>query len=141
MLTTASRCPVCTSPEIVPVVEIPPVPIDTCRMWPSQTGARSAPKAPLSLSYCSNCSHVFNGTYDDGLADYEEEYENSQMFSPRFRQYAEHLSDQLIATYDLHQKRIVEIGGGRGDFLRILCDRGNNFGVSFGPSYRPGAGD
>jgi hypothetical protein len=51
------------------------------------------------------------------------------------------LADRLIATYQLHQKKIVEIGGGKGDFLRIICDRGNNNGVSFGPSYRPTAGD
>ena len=77
----------------------------------------------------------------DELADYEEEYENSQMFSPRFRQYSEALCDALIATYDLRQKNIIEIGGGRGEFLRILCDRGNNFGISFGPSYKPEPGD
>jgi hypothetical protein len=41
----------------------------------------------------------------------------------------------------LYGKRIVEIGGGRGDFLRIICDRGDNCGVSFGPSYRPEPGD
>jgi C-methyltransferase C-terminal domain/Methyltransferase domain len=41
----------------------------------------------------------------------------------------------------LREKEIVEIGGGRGDFLRILCDRGNNRGISFGPSYRPAASD
>src|SRR6516165_12726118 len=109
MLTSASPCPVCASPDILPVVEIPPVPIDTCRMWPSRAGAHSALKAPLILSYCGNCSHVFNRTYDDELAEaaqYEEEYENSQMFSPRFRQYAEELSDRLIESYDLHSKHI-----------------------------------
>jgi hypothetical protein len=110
-------------------------------MWPSRAGAHTARKASLVLSYCHNCSHVFNRTYDDELVDYEEEYENSQMFSPRFQQYAEELSDRLIATYDLHHKHIVEIGGGRGDFLRIICDRGNNVGVSFGPSYKPEPGD
>ena len=110
-------------------------------MWPSRAGARSARKAPLLLSYCRGCSHVFNRAYDDELVDYEEDYENSQIFSPGFRQYSEELSDELIATYDLHQKRIVEIGGGKGDFLRIICDRGNNFGVSFGPSYKPKPGD
>ena len=144
MLTSASPCPVCASPDILPVVEIPPVPIDTCRMWHSRAGAHSALKAPLILSYCGNCSHVFNRTYDDEfaeLAQYEEEYENSQMFSPRFRQYAEELSDRLIESYDLHRKHIVEIGGGKGDFLRIICDRGNNVGVSFGPSYKPEPGD
>jgi hypothetical protein len=63
------------------------------------------------------------------------------MFSPRFRRYAEELSDTLIAKYDLHHKHIVEIGGGQGDFLRIICDRGNNLGVSIGPSYRPKPND
>jgi hypothetical protein len=85
--------------------------------------------------------HVFNRAYEDELVDYEEDYENSQMFSPRFRQYAEELADQLIATYDLHHKYIVEVGGGKGDFLRMICDRGNNSGVSFGPSYKPEPND
>jgi hypothetical protein len=144
MLTLTSPCPVCTSAKVVPIVELPPVPVDTCRMWSTRAGAHSAIKAPLILSYCSDCSHVFNRTYDDELAEmaqYEEEYENSQMFSPRFRQYAEELSDELIATYGLRRKTIVEIGGGKGDFLRILCDRGDNSGVSFGPSYKPEPGD
>lgn len=140
MLASTSPCPVCASADIASVLEIPPIPIDTCRMWRSQAAARSAQKAPLILSFCSNCTHVFNRTYDDELAElahYEEEYENSQMFSRRFRQYAEELADRLITTYGLYGKRIVEIGGGRGDFLRIICDRGDNCGVSFGPSYRP----
>jgi hypothetical protein len=144
MLTLASPCPVCASPKIIAVLEIPAVPVDTCRMWSSKTRAHSAEKAPLVLSYCANCSHVFNRTYDPKLTElarYEEEYENSQMFSPRFRQYAKEQSDRLIETYHLRRKRIVEIGGGQGDFLRILCDRGDNLGVSFGPSYKPAAGD
>jgi hypothetical protein len=144
MLSLLSPCPVCASSTIASVLELPPLPIDTCRMWSSRQGARSALKAPLILSYCGDCHHVFNRTYDDELADaaqYEEEYENSQMFSPRFRQYAEELSDALIATYGLNQKNIVEIGGGRGDFLRIICERGNNSGISFGPSYKPQPGD
>jgi hypothetical protein len=95
----------------------------------------------MDLTYCENCGHLFNRCYDDDLVDYEADYENSQMFSPRFRRYAEELSDRLITTYNLYQKDIVEIGGGRGDFLRIICDRGNNNGVSFGPSYRPSIGD
>ena len=144
MLTSASPCPVCASAKITPILEMPPVPVDTCRMWTSQAGARSAQKAPLILSFCSDCRHIFNRTYVDELAElahYEEEYENSQMFSRRFQQYAEELADRLISTYGLYGKHIVEIGGGRGDFLRIICDRGNNRGVSFGPSYKPEPSD
>jgi hypothetical protein len=46
----------------------------------------------------------------------------------------------LIARHDLRYKHIVEIGGGTGDFLRIICDRGDNLGVCIGPSYSPDPG-
>ena len=138
---TSQPCIVCASPNIVPILEIPAIPTDTIRLWSSRAAACSALKARMGLTYCENCGHLFNRHYDNDLVDYETDYENSQMFSPRFHRYAEELSDRLITTYHLHQKDIVEIGGGRGDFLRIICDRGNNNGVSFGPSYRPAAGD
>jgi hypothetical protein len=138
---TSTRCVVCASADIVPILDLSALPTDTIRLWPSRSAACSARKARMSLAYCKNCGHLFNRCYDDNLVDYEVDYENSQMFSSRFRRYAEELADRLISTYQLYHKKIVEIGGGKGDFLRIICDRGNNNGVSFGPSYRPAPGD
>jgi C-methyltransferase C-terminal domain/Methyltransferase domain len=134
-------CIVCASPNIFPIFEIPTVPTDTIRLWSSRAAAHSAHKAQIGLTYCEACGHLFNRSYNDDLVDYEADYDNSQMFSPRFRRYAEELADRLITTYKLYRKDIVEIGGGRGDFLRIICDRGSNRGVCFGPSYRPSPGD
>ncbi len=105
------KCLVCASSDIQPIFEIPPIPVDTNRIWPSQKDASAAPKVAMSLVYCGDCGHVFNRNYDDDLVDYEIDYENSQMFSPRFRQYCEELSDQLITKHDLRRKNIVEIGG------------------------------
>ena len=130
-------CLVCASPNVFRVVELPPVPIDTSRLWASQADARAASKARISLAHCNNCGHVFNCSYNDDLVNYEADYENSQMFSPRFRRYTEELSDTLIERHHLRHKHIVEIGGGTGDFLRIICDRGDNLGVSIDPSYSP----
>jgi hypothetical protein len=129
-----TSCIVCDSPDVFRVVEIPPLPIDTNRLWTSRADARAAPKAPISLGHCDNCGHVFNSNYKDDLVNYEVDYENSQIFSPRFRKYVEELADTLIARHDLRHKHIVEIGGGAGDFLSIICDRGDNLGVSIGPS-------
>jgi Methyltransferase domain/C-methyltransferase C-terminal domain len=137
---TSTRCVVCASADIVPILDLSALPTDTIRLWPSRSAACSARKARMSLAYCKNCGHLFNRCYDDNLVDYEVDYENSQMFS-WFHRYAEELADRLISTYQLYNKKIVEIGGGKGDFLRIICDRGNNSGVSFGPSYRPAPGD
>ena len=138
---TSTPCIVCGSPNTDPILEIPDSPVDTIRLWRASADARSAPRAQIRVTYCEDCGHLFNGEYHDEFVSYETDYENSQMFSPRFRRYAEELSDRLITTYNLQQKDIVEIGGGRGDFLRILCDRSNNRGISFGPSYRPAPGD
>jgi hypothetical protein len=59
------------------------------------------------------------------------------MFSGRFRQYAQELSDHLIATYKLQHKYIVEVGGGQGEFLKMICERGNNVGLNIDPNCRP----
>jgi hypothetical protein len=134
-------CIICGSPNTVPMLQIPDTPVDTIRLWRAAADACSAERAEINVTCCENCGHLFNCDYHDDLVGYETDYENSQMFSPRYRRYAEELSDRLITTYSLRQKEIVEIGGGRGDFLRILCDRGNNRGTSFGPSYRPAPGD
>jgi hypothetical protein len=81
------------------------------------------------------CGHVFNATFDERLVDYDEHYEVSQMFSPRFRKFAQNLADRLVEAYDLRGADIVEIGGGKGDFLERLCAGGNSRGVSIDPSY------
>jgi SAM-dependent methyltransferase len=72
--------------------------------------------------------------------EYTQAYENSLHFSPRFQQYAESLADQLIDRYGLHRKRVVDIGCGKGDFLALLCERGENEGFGFDPSYVPDQG-
>jgi len=100
-----------------------------------------APQGQIQLAFCSQCSHVFNPSFDPAVVEYDPEYENSLFFSPLFRQYAAGLAQSLIARYDLHAKDILEIGSGSGDFLRLICDLGGNRGLGFDPSYLPTAAD
>lgn len=67
--------------------------------------------------------------------DYSHVYENSLHFSPRFQQFAETLASDLVARHDLHNKAIVEISCGKGDFLKMICRLGGNQGYGFDPSY------
>ncbi|WKZ45154.1 MAG: class I SAM-dependent methyltransferase [Anaerolineales bacterium] len=45
------------------------------------------------------------------------------------------MAEQLIEKYNLHNKNIVEIGCGQGEFLSLLCDNGKNRGLGFDPVY------
>jgi SAM-dependent methyltransferase len=57
-----------------------------------------------------------------------------------FQEYAEALAAGLVERYDLHNKDIVEIGAGKGDFLIMLSRLGDNRGWGYDPSYVPEEG-
>ena len=63
-------------------------------------------------------------------------YEETQGFSPTFRAFHEKLAADLIQRFDLNDKRILEIGCGKGEFLELLCRDGRNSGVGFDPAFR-----
>jgi len=128
-------CPVCGSPHIETILEWPQIPVFCNQLWPEQDAARAAPRGDMTLAICQNCGHLFNSAFDAGLAAYDPAYENSLHFSPTFQSYARSLAQHLVERYDLHGKDIIEIGCGQGDFLRMLCELGDNRGVGFDPSY------
>lgn len=117
------------------ILEMNQVPVLCNVLWPTQAGALSAPRGDIHISFLADCGHVYNSAFDPKLMTYTESYENSLHFSARFQAYADALADRLIATYDLHNKDIVEIGSGQGDFLKMLCRLGNNRGAGFDPAY------
>lgn len=136
------NCPVCGQAHIdQPFLQMPDVPVHCNLLWPTQDGALSAPRGDIHLGYCPTCGHVFNMTFDPSLMEYTQEYENSLHFSPRFQEYATRLAQGLIDRYDLHGKNVVEIGAGKGDFLKMLWEMGENHGIGFDPSYVPQQGD
>jgi hypothetical protein len=139
--THASSCPICRSDQTRIVLELAGVPTDTNRLWRKPEDARSAARGTIALRFCEVCDHLFNGAYDDRAVDYEVDYENSQMFSRRFQDYARSLAQELSTRYDLAGKEVIEVGGGRGDFLGILCAEAGCRGTSFGPSYAPAPDD
>jgi len=69
---------------------------------------------------------------------YNQEYENSLHYSPRFNQYANDIASDLVARYSLNGLDILDIGCGKGEFLNLVCELGNNHGTGFDPSYNQG---
>jgi SAM-dependent methyltransferase len=132
-----SGCPVCNSTDIAVVFEILGMPVHCNLLWTTRNEAIQAPRGDIRLGFCGDCGHIFNLAFDPALMEYTQDYENSLHFSPRFQNYAESLATRLIERYDLHGKDIIEIGCGKGDFLKLLCERGANRGVGFDPSHVP----
>ncbi|HMF79732.1 MAG TPA: class I SAM-dependent methyltransferase [Bryobacteraceae bacterium] len=90
----------------------------------------------MSLSRCASCGLIFNREFDPQLLEYDASFENSQEFSPSFRAYADELAERLIGDYQLHGKNIVEIGSGKGEFLKRLSVGGQNRCTGYDPSFQ-----
>jgi hypothetical protein len=130
-------CPVCCSTHLRGVLRIPAIPVLCNVIWEKREDALAVPRGDVDLVFCEDCGHVFNQAFDPALLKYDVQYENSLHFSPLFQRYASGLAKYLVETYDLHGKNIIEIGSGKGDFLRLLCQTGGNTGTGFDPSYAP----
>jgi 2-polyprenyl-3-methyl-5-hydroxy-6-metoxy-1,4-benzoquinol methylase len=131
--TACDRCLVCGGTSLEPLISILDVPTLCNSLCATEIEAANAPRGDISLVYCLDCGHVANSAFDQVRVNYDRRFENTLTFSPRYRQYANVTADRVINRYGLRGKRIVEIGCGSGDFLRLLCGAGNH-GQGYDPS-------
>jgi SAM-dependent methyltransferase len=111
------------------------VPIYCNLLWSERQAALNCPKGDIKLAFCPQTGLITNVAFDPNKLDYDQDYENSLHYSPRFQAYAQSLAEDLVKRHQLEEKEIIEIGCGKGDFLISLCQLGNNHGVGFDPSY------
>ena len=125
----------CGSGSLVDFLSMPAMPVFCNVLWDDREAAVSCDRGDIVLAYCEDCSFMFNTAFDPELIRYSQRYDNCLHFSGRFRQYAESLAERLIARHALHNKLVVDVGCGKGDFLKLLCEKGPNRGVGYDPSY------
>lgn len=133
--TMSQRCITCGDDGARVFFAMHDVPTHCNLLFASRAEALAVSRGDLVLAFCPACGHVFNTAFDPARMHYTQQYENSLHFSPRFQQFVEALAARLVESYDLHGKTIVDIGCGKGDFLKLICGLGGNQGVGFDPSY------
>jgi SAM-dependent methyltransferase len=130
-------CPVCASPGIETFLTREAVPVHQNLIMEDQSAARSITRGDLTLTVCTECGFVFNRTFDPTLLSYGAAYDNTQSCSTSFRAYLDELLHLLVVERGIRNCRIVEVGCGKGQFLRDLVTYPgtDNTGIGFDPSY------
>jgi SAM-dependent methyltransferase len=128
-------CPSCGSPRPEVFHEQTSIPVHSCRLVETHEEALSFPRGSLRLAFCPDCGFITNTTYDAALQDYGVAYEETQGFSPHFRDFARALAERWIERNDLRGKTVLEIGCGKGEFLSLLCELGGNRGIGIDPAF------
>jgi SAM-dependent methyltransferase len=131
-------CPNCGASRLSAFYAVNRVPVHSCLLMPSPQAAADYPKGDILLGHCSVCGFICNTLFELANNEYCTRYEETQGFSPTFNKFARDLARRWIDRYNLHDKRVLEIGCGKGEFLALLCELGPNSGIGVDPSYVPG---
>ncbi len=130
-------CPSCRGTDVHVFHRAADVPVNSVLLLDTREEALSFPVGDIALAHCRGCAFIYNAAFDESLPEYSERSEETQGFSPTFNKWHRQLAEQLIERYGLKDKKIVEIGCGKGEFLTMLCELGGNRGVGFDPAYVP----
>ena len=122
---TTYVCPNCSGHDVELFYEANNVPVHSCVLLSTEQEALNFSRGDINLGFCNNCGFISNFTFDPSLLDYTVNYEDQQSFLPTFNLFLKSLANRLVEKYDLHDKEILEIGCGKGDFL-ILLSRARN---------------
>ncbi|NJN67958.1 MAG: methyltransferase domain-containing protein [Chloroflexaceae bacterium] len=129
-------CPCCDSSDVTIFYETGNVPVHSVLLLPTREEAIHYPTGTVRLGFCRHCGFVSNVAFDADLQhEYAERYEETQGFSSTFNAFSRRLAADLVERYQLRNKQIIEIGCGKGEFLTLLCQLGDNRGVGFDPGY------
>ena len=127
------HCPLCGSSGLWIFYEVKDVPASCNLLWRNKNEAINCPKGSIKLAFCSFCTYVTNIALEPEKNQYGDRYDNSLFYSRHFQDFARKLAIKLIQRYDLRYKSIIEIGGGKVDFLSLLIELGNNHGLRLDP--------
>jgi SAM-dependent methyltransferase len=133
----AAACQNCGAASTSPFYEVRDIPVHSTLLIDSQQQAVDYPRGDLELGFCRSCGFIANRLFDPTMHEYSPSCEESQAFSPTFNAFARRLAERWVERYGIRNKTIVEIGCGKGDFLMLICEAGNNHGIGIDPSSQP----
>ena len=132
-----NACPVCGSSQTHLFLVRDRVPVHQNLLMPDRQSALDIIRGDLRLAICLECAFVFNQTFELRKLQYSGAYDNTQSCSSFFKEHLRQLVDHLIYEKGMRNRNIVEVGCGKGEFLRALVEieDAHNIGYGFDPSY------
>lgn len=131
----SKTCPNCEQGDLKVFFEVEGVPVHSVLLMPTREIAMGFPRGDIALGYCAKCGFISNTVFDPTVHNYSAQYEETQGFSPTFQQFHRKLAAELIEKYKLRDKKVIEIGCGKGEFISLLCEMGPNSGIGFDPAF------
>lgn len=140
ILRSTASCPCCGAVVTQTLYCAPSIPVHSCVLLDLAEEAHAFPRRDLELAYCNACGFIFNRVFDEAVMGYSTNFEELQHFSGTFNAFAKELAREIAQKCSVSGKHVLEIGCGKGEFLRELCRVGGATGLGIDPGYRADAG-
>jgi len=130
------KCPCCQSAVVKKIIYSKEnCPVLNNVVYETEGEALNCVVGNVELMLCPECNFVFNCDFNKKLIFYNEDYDNSRIFSHVYVDYL----DKLVRIYSQgidKKAEILEIGCGQGDFLKKLCLVTDAKGFGYDNTYR-----
>lgn len=128
-----NHCNLCGGEHLTILFTQKDIPVFQNKVYSTFEESLNAEISNVILSQCNYCKFVFNAEFDPSILNYNGDYQNEQANSALF---VDHLNTvyNILSDYDIHDKKVVEIGCGKGYFFELLKGRGINI-TGFDPAY------
>lgn len=102
------------------------------RVFSTQEEAIKSPKGDIMLVEDQDTGLVYNASFDASRIVYDQNYDNEQSHSEKFRAHLEEVAGIILDT--MGSENLVEVGCGKGFFLELLLSKGADI-FGFDPTY------
>lgn len=128
------KCPVCGNTGLKEIYKADELPVFQNKTFDTYEEAVCIKKVSVELSQCLVCGLVFNSNFDSSNMDYDGDYQNEQNYSEHFVNYLNEIAS-MLQSVGYKDKRIIEIGCGKGFFLEMLLKNDFTSITGFDPAY------
>lgn len=127
-------CCFCQTPDD-PLIEPKRSPVLNNVVYETEEHARNCVIGTVELVQCNKCGFVFNIAYNEDLIVYDETYNNVRNTSPTYDGYLDFII-AMFSEYLSCESIVLEIGCGKGEFLRKLSDMVGCKAVGYDTTYQ-----
>jgi len=103
------------------------------KVYDSPREASNGTMGTVELAQSQTSGFIFNKKFNPELMIYDQQYQNEQGTSKYFLKHLDHVY-QILDSYGIQNKKIIEIGCGKALFFDILLNKGLN-AIGFDPTY------
>jgi hypothetical protein len=133
-MVTKTHCPGCYGADFGPPLIWKSQPVVLNYRFNSAEEAQSVPRRDMEIRQCMNCGLIFNTTLDESIIPYDDRYENRQSYSPSFSALMTDTAMRLTDRFILRQGLVMEVGCGKGEFLKLICNYAGARGLGYDTS-------